>query len=164
MTSPVTAVVATPKVFCCARATSPIARARRRRPSAMARGPVLPSGASGRPGIQRAASPSAGWHRRYGMVEMTAEVGPASGSVGHGLPQGGVLPASMIAPSTNPIRHFFTVDVEEYFQVSAFDGVLSRDAWPDMPSRVEQNVECVLDLLAQRGVMGTFFTLGWVAK
>lgn len=79
-------------------------------------------------------------------------------------PQGGVLPASIIAPGANPIRHFFTVDVEEYFQVSAFDDIVSRDAWPTMPSRVSESVDVVLDLLAGRGVQGTFFTLGWVAK
>jgi polysaccharide deacetylase family protein (PEP-CTERM system associated) len=70
----------------------------------------------------------------------------------------------MLASGAGPIRHFFTVDVEEYFQVSAFDAVVSREAWPEMPSRVSESVDIVLDLLAQRGVTGTFFTLGWVAK
>jgi polysaccharide deacetylase family protein (PEP-CTERM system associated) len=70
----------------------------------------------------------------------------------------------MIAPGNSQIRHFFTVDVEEYFQVSAFDEVVSRETWPQMPSRVSESVGIVLDLLARRGVCGTFFTLGWVAK
>ena len=91
-------------------------------------------------------------------------MGPAGYDIDHGLPQGGVLPPRMIAPGISPTRHFFTVDVEEYFQVSAFDGVLSRDTWPEMPSRVSESVGIVLDLLARRGVQGTFFTLGWVAK
>jgi polysaccharide deacetylase family protein (PEP-CTERM system associated) len=70
----------------------------------------------------------------------------------------------MRVPESSPIRHFFTVDVEEYFQVSAFDGVLSREAWSSMPSRVERSVDHVLGLLSRREVKGTFFTLGWVAK
>ncbi len=70
----------------------------------------------------------------------------------------------MIAPGNSHIRHFFTVDVEEYFQVSAFDDVVSRETWPAMPSRVSESVGIVLELLSRRGVQGTFFTLGWVAK
>jgi polysaccharide deacetylase family protein (PEP-CTERM system associated) len=62
------------------------------------------------------------------------------------------------------LKHFFTVDVEEYFQVNAFEDIVSRDAWPSFPSRVAQNVDRMLDLLARFGVRGTFFTLGWVAK
>jgi polysaccharide deacetylase family protein (PEP-CTERM system associated) len=63
-----------------------------------------------------------------------------------------------------PPKHFFTVDVEEYFQVNAFEELVSRDAWPSFPSRVAGNVDRMLDLLARFGVRGTFFTLGWVAK
>jgi polysaccharide deacetylase family protein (PEP-CTERM system associated) len=70
----------------------------------------------------------------------------------------------MTAPLSGSIRHFFTVDVEEYFQVNAFDDVISRDMWPSFPSRVAENVDHVLDLLARHGAQGTFFTLGWVAK
>lgn len=60
--------------------------------------------------------------------------------------------------------HLFSVDVEEHFQVSAFDHVLSRDQWPAQPSRVEANTDRLLDLLARHGACGTFFTLGWVAE
>jgi len=56
-----------------------------------------------------------------------------------------------------------TVDVEDYFQVSAFDDVVSRDSWPDMESRVVANTERLLDLFDEFGVRGTFFVLGWVA-
>lgn len=59
--------------------------------------------------------------------------------------------------------HIFTVDVEEYFQVHAFEGVVRRSQWPGLPSRVAHNVEVLLDLLAARNVIGTFFILGWVA-
>jgi polysaccharide deacetylase family protein (PEP-CTERM system associated) len=62
------------------------------------------------------------------------------------------------------VKHFFTVDVEEYFQVNAFEDVVSRDSWPSFPSRVAQNVDRVLEYMDRFGVTGTFFTLGWVAK
>lgn len=59
--------------------------------------------------------------------------------------------------------HLFSVDVEEHFQVSAFDRVLTRDQWPAQPSRVESNTDRLLELLARHDARGTFFTLGWVA-
>lgn len=60
--------------------------------------------------------------------------------------------------------HLFSVDVEEHFQVSAFDRVLSREDWDRQPSRVEPNTDRLLELLERRGARGTFFTLGWVAE
>jgi polysaccharide deacetylase family protein (PEP-CTERM system associated) len=60
--------------------------------------------------------------------------------------------------------HFFTVDVEDYFQVTAFDRVVSRESWDSLPSRVERSTDLLLDLLGARGIQGTFFTLGWVAR
>lgn len=60
-------------------------------------------------------------------------------------------------------EHVFTVDVEDYFQVSAFERTVDRSAWDSYPSRVERNTDIVLDLLARAGATGTFFTLGWVA-
>ncbi len=59
--------------------------------------------------------------------------------------------------------HIFTVDVEEYFQVSAFEDVVARADWGKLPSRVERSIDILLNLLARRGVVGTFFTLGWIA-
>jgi polysaccharide deacetylase family protein (PEP-CTERM system associated) len=56
-----------------------------------------------------------------------------------------------------------SVDVEDWFQVGAFETVISREDWDRLPSRVERNGEAVLDLFAQAGVKATFFTLGWVA-
>ena len=56
-----------------------------------------------------------------------------------------------------------TVDVEDYYQVSAFEGVIDRARWPEHESRVERNTRLVMDVLAARGVRATFFTLGWVA-
>lgn len=56
------------------------------------------------------------------------------------------------------------MDVEEYFQVSAFDKAVGREQWGSYPSRVAGNVDVMLSLLAQAGATGTFFTLGWVAE
>jgi polysaccharide deacetylase family protein (PEP-CTERM system associated) len=61
-------------------------------------------------------------------------------------------------------RHFFTVDVEEHFQVSAFEHVVDRDSWATRESRVMTNVERLLDLLGRYRVRGTFFILGWLAE
>jgi polysaccharide deacetylase family protein (PEP-CTERM system associated) len=58
----------------------------------------------------------------------------------------------------------FTVDVEDYFHVAALASAISRDSWSEREYRVERNTECLLELLAERGVHGTFFVLGWVAE
>ena len=63
-----------------------------------------------------------------------------------------------------PIVNAMTIDVEDYFHVSVFDGVLPRDAWDRLESRVERNTERLLHLFAARGVRATFFVLGWVAQ
>lgn len=60
--------------------------------------------------------------------------------------------------------HLFSVDVEEHFQVNAFDRILSRDEWERQPSRVERNTDVLLELLARHEAHATFFTLGWVAE
>lgn len=60
--------------------------------------------------------------------------------------------------------HHFTVDVEEYFQVSALERYVSRTSWDDFPSRVTRSVETLLELLAEYGARGTFFVLGWIAR
>jgi polysaccharide deacetylase family protein (PEP-CTERM system associated) len=57
-----------------------------------------------------------------------------------------------------------SVDVEDYFQVQAFAGRVSREDWPRFPSRVERNVERLLDLFDETGARGTFFILGWIAR
>lgn len=60
--------------------------------------------------------------------------------------------------------HLFTVDVEEYFQVSLFEDVVARNEWDSMPSRVEQSVDTLLELLDRHDTHATFFTLGWIAE
>jgi polysaccharide deacetylase family protein (PEP-CTERM system associated) len=57
-----------------------------------------------------------------------------------------------------------TVDVEDYFQVSAFERYISRADWNCLPHRVESNTDNVLELFRQHGVKATFFVLGWVAE
>lgn len=57
-----------------------------------------------------------------------------------------------------------TVDVEDYFQVSAFEAYVSRANWKYFSSRVESNTDRILQLFADSGVQATFFTLGWVAE
>jgi len=62
------------------------------------------------------------------------------------------------------MRNGLSVDVEEWFQVGAFERTIARDDWDDLESRVGHNTGAVLDLFAEAGVKATFFTLGWVAE
>ena len=57
-----------------------------------------------------------------------------------------------------------SVDVEDWFQVGAFENVIDRGDWDALPHRVERNSDIVLDLFERAGVKATFFTLGWVAE
>ncbi|MYM35022.1 DUF3473 domain-containing protein [Duganella sp. FT94W] len=57
-----------------------------------------------------------------------------------------------------------TIDVEDYFQVSAFAPHIDRADWPRLPCRVERNVDLILGLLAAHRTHATFFTLGWIAE
>lgn len=57
-----------------------------------------------------------------------------------------------------------TVDVEDYFQVSAFERHLSRQDWDKLPCRVENNLDKILGSFTRHNVKATFFTLGWLAK
>lgn len=62
------------------------------------------------------------------------------------------------------IVNAFTVDVEDYFQVSAFEKDIDRSTWDSYEHRVEDNVSRMLDLLAEHEVTATFFVLGWTAQ
>ena len=57
-----------------------------------------------------------------------------------------------------------TVDVEDYFQVSAFEKLISRNDWDNIDSRVEGNVERILELFDEKNIKATFFTLGWIVE
>jgi polysaccharide deacetylase family protein (PEP-CTERM system associated) len=61
------------------------------------------------------------------------------------------------------MKNALSVDVEDWFQVGAFEKVIARDAWETLPARVEANTDKVLALFDEAGVKATFFTLGWVA-
>lgn len=62
------------------------------------------------------------------------------------------------------MRHHFTVDVEETFQVSAMEPYVKRSDWDSFPSRVDRGTRQLLQLLADAGSSGTFFVLGWIAE
>jgi polysaccharide deacetylase family protein (PEP-CTERM system associated) len=74
------------------------------------------------------------------------------------------LLSSVSGEGTIGTTHLFSVDVEEHFQVSAFERVVTRESWDDHPSRVEANTGVLLDLLAHHRITATFFTVGWVAE
>jgi polysaccharide deacetylase family protein (PEP-CTERM system associated) len=57
-----------------------------------------------------------------------------------------------------------TVDVEDYFQVSAFEKLISRNDWDNIESRVESNIDRILELFDEKNIKATFFTLGWIAE
>jgi polysaccharide deacetylase family protein (PEP-CTERM system associated) len=63
-----------------------------------------------------------------------------------------------------PITNALTIDVEDYFQVSAFAPYIARDGWDHRECRVERNVERILSMLERHGAKATFFTLGWIAE
>ncbi len=65
---------------------------------------------------------------------------------------------------TSRTVHHFTVDVEEYFQVSALAPHVPRRSWEQIPSRLERGMTRLIDICAQGNVLGTFFTLGWIAR
>jgi polysaccharide deacetylase family protein (PEP-CTERM system associated) len=60
--------------------------------------------------------------------------------------------------------HCLSFDVEEYFQVSAFESPLIRSKWGQFESRICKSIDKILELLGQRDVRATFFVLGWVAE
>ena len=62
------------------------------------------------------------------------------------------------------IRNAMTIDVEDYFQVSAFAGQIDRASWPSRECRVEANIERILAILEEGDAQATFFTLGWIAE
>ena len=62
------------------------------------------------------------------------------------------------------ITNALTIDVEDYFQVSAFAPHIDRASWDSCECRVERNVGRILDMLAEKNVRATFFTLGWIAE
>ena len=68
------------------------------------------------------------------------------------------------AVANRGVCNAMSVDVEEHFQVGAFETTIRREDWPRWDSRVVRNTERALQLFADKGVSATFFTLGWVAE
>ncbi|MBK1640335.1 polysaccharide deacetylase family protein [Chromatium okenii] len=62
------------------------------------------------------------------------------------------------------LTNAFTIDVEDYFQVSAFEKQVQRQDWSHLPCRIERNIARILALLNEKNVKATFFTLGWIAE
>jgi polysaccharide deacetylase family protein (PEP-CTERM system associated) len=62
------------------------------------------------------------------------------------------------------MKFIYTVDVEDWYQVENLRPALPRDRWMDCEARVEDALDRLLDLCDQRGVKGTFFILGWIAR
>lgn len=69
----------------------------------------------------------------------------------------------MTTPTAIP-SNALTIDVEDYFQVSAFAPHIPRSDWAIRECRVERNIDCILSMLDEHGTKATFFTLGWVAE
>jgi polysaccharide deacetylase family protein (PEP-CTERM system associated) len=63
-----------------------------------------------------------------------------------------------------PMLNALSVDVEDYYHVTAFERWITRRQWGSMPSRVVENTRRVLDLLDEAGAKATFFVLGWVGR
>lgn len=62
------------------------------------------------------------------------------------------------------IRNYLTIDVEDYYQVSAFETVSAPSSWDTLPSRVQRNTKVVLDILDTHKTKATFFIVGWIAE
>ena len=69
-----------------------------------------------------------------------------------------------VREESSGVMNALTVDVEDYFQVSAMAPHIARDSWDSQPCRVERNVYRLLALFAQHKARATFFTLGWIAE
>jgi polysaccharide deacetylase family protein (PEP-CTERM system associated) len=70
----------------------------------------------------------------------------------------------LTSPKVSELVNALTVDVEDYFQVQAFEGRFPRSLWDDIPCRVEENIDYLLALFSKGNVRATFFTLGWIAE
>ncbi len=69
----------------------------------------------------------------------------------------------MLLPDSK-ITNVMSVDVEDYFQVGAFEHTIPREDWTRWPCRVEGNIERILAMFARHDIKATFFTLGWIAE
>ena len=63
-----------------------------------------------------------------------------------------------------PITNAITIDVEDYFQVSAFEHSIDRKTWDSLEHRVARNMDRIFEIFSENNVKATFFVLGWVAE
>ena len=68
------------------------------------------------------------------------------------------------AASSGVSANAMSVDVEDYFQVSAFEQQIDRNSWSSRECRVERNTQLIMELFAESGATATFFFLGWIAE
>jgi len=73
------------------------------------------------------------------------------------------LPEHQRLTTDSPVNAM-SVDVEDWFQVSAFESTIARSSWDSLECRVERNVERILAMFADANIKATFFTLGWIAE
>ncbi|HET8702093.1 MAG TPA: XrtA system polysaccharide deacetylase [Nitrococcus sp.] len=73
-------------------------------------------------------------------------------------------PGAVELEACTELRNALSVDVEDYFQVSAFASTIARGSWDEWPARIERNMDVLLGLFAEHGIRVTFFTLGWIAE
>lgn len=71
---------------------------------------------------------------------------------------------SQTPSSEGAVTNAMSVDVEDYFHVSAFQSRIASDTWDQWPCRIEKNIDRILKLFDDAGVRATFFVLGWVAQ
>ena len=62
------------------------------------------------------------------------------------------------------ISNALTIDVEDYFQVSAFSKIINKKNWDEKECRIEKNIDTILNILDSKKIKATFFTLGWIAE
>ena len=65
---------------------------------------------------------------------------------------------------TSEITNYLTIDVEDYFQVAAFEDIIQPENWNSMDFRAEKNTDRILSILEQRQIKATFFIVGWIAE
>jgi polysaccharide deacetylase family protein (PEP-CTERM system associated) len=68
------------------------------------------------------------------------------------------------SPREPEMINYLTIDVEDYYQVSAFEKVIKPDIWNTYESRVERNTSIILEILEKRNIKATFFIVGWIAE
>ena len=89
---------------------------------------------------------------------------PVSRNVGDKLIFENPPQRSWSRPTENSGVNALTCDVEDYFQVSAFEHLVPKESWDSYDCRIPKNVDRVLQLLSDANVKATFFSLGWVAS